>query len=343
MAASVSASSSPSAGAFASALLAWATSGQGRSGLPWQPTAQSPADPYAVWVSEVMLQQTQVKTMLPFFERFMARFPSVEHLAMAPLEEVLAHWSGLGYYARARNLHRAAQQVRLQGRWPTTRSAWETLPGVGRSTAAAVVSICFGQREAILDGNVRRVLARQVGALEPWGTPALANRLWPEAEARLPPQGPEMPRYTQALMDLGATVCLPRQPACDRCPVRHLCLAAATGRQSEFPTPAPRRVRPARQEHWALQVREGREVCLVERVATGVWGGLWSLPILMEPPPGAALWASLRHDFTHFQLHVQVWEVALANGLAEGGFWVSRDRALAGPLPAPVRRVLEGL
>lgn len=331
---------------FAQALLRWACS-EGRSGLPWQPAARERADPYRVWVSEVMLQQTQVKTMLPYFERFIGRFPTVQRLSEASLQEVLSYWSGLGYYARARNLHRAAKSIAGRGDWPQTRKDWEQLPGVGRSTAAAIVSIVWGAREAILDGNVRRVLARQVCAEPPWGSASLAARLWPEAEARLPTAEGQMPQYTQAMMDLGALVCLPKGPRCGVCPVRFCCRAAQNGRQHEFPVPALRRRRPERTEHWALLVR-ATEVFLQERPSSGLWGGLWCLPSLPEPPSASALWGQIRHSFTHFELSAQVWSVqpsASGPGLETGlcGFWIEVDAALAGPLPSPVRSLLQGL
>lgn len=294
-----------------------------------------------------MLQQTQVKTMTPYFERFVARFPTVESLAAASQSEVLAHWSGLGYYARARNLHAAAQTVTKLGSWPSRRTDWEQLPGVGRSTAAAIVSIVWAQREAILDGNVRRVLARQVCAEEPWGSAALSARLWPEAEARLPEDEAQMPRYTQALMDLGALVCLPKNPDCQRCPVRQTCAASLGNRQMDFPVPSVRRIRPERTEHWGLAVQDGK-VFLHTRPSLGLWGGLWCLPRLDEPPSeqGGMPWGHLRHAFTHFELYAQIWSVPPTQMSQSGspeqpGFWVALEDALAGPLPKPVRTVLE--
>lgn len=350
MAASARERPDPSLAEFADRLLSWASE-SGRRGLPWQPDPGSRADPYRVWVSEIMLQQTQVRTMLPYFERFMARFPAVHALAASSQQEVLAHWSGLGYYARARNLHAAARAIVAAGGWPPSREAWQRLPGVGRSTAAAVVSVVWGQREAVLDGNVRRVLARQVCAEQPWGSAALAARLWPEAESRLPTDCARMPAYTQAMMDLGALVCLPQRPRCADCPVQTSCLAARSGRQADYPVPAVRRIRPRRHEHWALHLR-GPEVLLQERPPEGIWGGLWCLPPLPGPPAAGRPWAELRHSFTHFELAAQVWAVPLQEGAQEGaqegvsateGFWVSIEAALRGPLPTPVRRLLTRL
>lgn len=325
---------------FAQPLLAWARL-HGRKGLPWQPSESEAADPYRIWVSEVMLQQTQVKTMRPYFERFLDRFPTVEALALASLDEVLAHWSGLGYYARARNLHRAAQKVQALGRWPETRIEWEALPGVGRSTAAAVVSMAWGHREAILDGNVRRVLARQVRAPEAWASAALTARLWPEAQARLPEAERDMPLYTQALMDLGALICLPRQPRCDDCPVHQTCQARQSGEVFAHPVPAKRKARPTRTEHWALVRRDGL-LFMEERPPSGIWGGLWALPSLENPPDHGELWGHLNHAFTHFELFAQIWSVDPA-AVQSTGFWIEPQRALDGPLPTPIRRVIEDL
>jgi len=325
---------------FAQALLGWAAQ-DGRKHLPWQPTPMQPGDPYRIWVSEIMLQQTQVKTMLPYFERFMARFPTVAELASAEVDEVLSHWSGLGYYARARNLHGAAQQIVAAGRWPASRVQWEALPGVGRSTAAAVVSIAWGHREAILDGNVRRVLARQIRAPQPWASAALSAQLWPVAEVLLPQSEQAMPAYTQALMDLGALVCLPRRPRCDACPVSQTCEAYRHDEVLAYPVPAVRRSRPTRTEHWALVVDDGA-VLLEARPPRGIWGGLWTFPILSQPPTEGECWGHLNHAFTHFELFAQVWKVT-RTALQTEGFWVELERARAGPLPSPVRRVLDAL
>jgi A/G-specific adenine glycosylase len=259
---------------FSQHLLRWARS-HGRKDLPWQPEPGAAADPYRVWVSEIMLQQTQVQSVRGYFRRFLDRFPSLEALAQADLEEVLAVWSGLGYYARARNLHRAAQQMQSLwgGHFSQRAEDWQMLPGVGRSTAAAVVSICFGQRQAILDANVRRVLARQVMAPEPWGSAALDQRLWQEAQDRLPARRQDMPLYTQAVMDLGATVCLSRAPECAACPVARFCKAHQKGRAALYPVPRARAPRPVRTARWLLVVYQER-IGLWQRPPEGVWGGL---------------------------------------------------------------------
>lgn len=340
---------------FSQALLQWARD-HGRTDLPWQPQPGMPADPYRVWISEIMLQQTQVQSVRGYFSRFIDRFPTVEALAAASLDEVLALWSGLGYYARARNLYRAAQQICAgsPGAMPQRQEDWQTLPGVGRSTAAAVVSICFGHRAAILDANVRRVLARQLAASEPWGSSALDRRLWQEAEARLPGGGQAMPRYTQALMDLGATVCTARRPRCGDCPVSFSCKAFATGRVEAFPVPRPRAPRPVRQERWLLVINEGC-VGLWQRPPQGLWGGLWApwvLPESADWPEDSAVLTQVAHGFTHFTLEADVRVVAptrkrplqalCAQAAAQGQPLVfhSREAFLDFGLPAPIRRLL---
>jgi A/G-specific adenine glycosylase len=340
---------------FSQALLRWAQD-YGRTDLPWQPQLGMPADPYRVWVSEIMLQQTQVQSVRGYFSRFIDRFPNVQALARASLDEVLALWSGLGYYARARNLHRAAQQIcsEFPGGMPQQIQDWQALPGVGRSTAAAVVSICFHTRAAILDANVRRVLARQLAAPEPWGSVALDRRLWQEAEARLPDRGQAMPRYTQALMDLGATVCTARRPRCGDCPVAFSCEAFATRRVEAFPVPRPRAPRPVRRERWLLLTYEGR-VGLWQRPPEGLWGGLWApwvLPETMAWPEESLALTVLSHGFTHFTLEAEVHLVAptrkrrllalcaQAKALGQALAFHPREAFLRLGLPAPVRRLL---
>lgn len=316
---------------FSEALLGWASQ-HGRAGLPWHPAPGESADPYRVWLSEIMLQQTQLASMLPYYERFVGRFPTLQVLAEAPLEAVLAAWSGLGYYARARNLHRAAQQMATEG-LPQLAADWARLPGVGESTAAAIASVVSGERVAILDGNVRRVLARQICAPEPWGSAALTRRLWPEARARLPESETLMPAYTQAIMDLGALVCLPRRPACGECPVRVGCRAFEQDVVDAYPRPAVRRVRPVRQQDWLLLVHSGSGAAggsegmraegvkperwaLVRRPPTGIWGGLLALPATetidaqADQSPFVGMleaMGQLRHDFTHFRLEARIW------------------------------------
>ncbi len=320
----------------------------GRHDLPWQGTH----DPYRVWLSEVMLQQTQVRTVLEYYPRFLARFPDVQALAAAPLDDVLAAWSGLGYYSRARHLHRCAQVVVQQhgGRFPEDSEALARLPGIGRSTAAAIAAFCFGERAAILDGNVKRVLTRALGFGEDLAVAAHERALWQQAQALLPRRGIEA--YTQGLMDLGATVCLARRPACERCPLAAVCVARQSGRPERYPVKTRRLLR-GRRGHALLW--------LSRRAPRGVWAGLWSLP---EFDSTAALheltagWPGhgerlpvIEHALTHFDwtleplrwtLPARLSSVALAavEAALPAGRWVTVDEALALGLPAPVRRLL---
>jgi A/G-specific adenine glycosylase len=328
----------------------------GRHDLPWQGTH----DPYRVWLSEVMLQQTQVRTVLEYYPRFLARFPDVQALAAAPLDDVLAAWSGLGYYSRARHLHRCAQVVVQQhgGRFPEDSEALARLPGIGRSTAAAIAAFCFGERAAILDGNVKRVLTRALGFGEDLAVAAHERALWQQAQALLPRRGIEA--YTQGLMDLGATVCLARRPACERCPLAAVCVARQSGRPERYPVKTRRLLR-GRRGHALLWLRHGARLWLSRRAPRGVWAGLWSLP---EFDSTAALheltagWPGhgerlpvIEHALTHFDwtleplrwtLPARLSSVALAavEAALPAGRWVTVDEALALGLPAPVRRLL---
>lgn len=310
----------------------------GRQGLPWQGTG----DPYRVWLSEVMLQQTRVATVLPAFRRFLDALPDVGSLAAAPLDQVLGLWSGLGYYSRARNLHRAAAAVVASGGFPAGLEALQRLPGVGRSTAAAIVSLAHDRPAAILDGNVRRVLARHAGIVGWPGDPAVGRRLWAEAESRLP--SPDAPpgtasTYSQALMDLGATVCHRRHPHCERCPVAEDCVARREDRIDLIPAPRPARQRPSRRIDLLLDCAADG-VRLVRRPERGVWGGLWCLP----EGAGGQPWCSLQHDLTHLRLEIVVGRAGVWPGAGSGPAAGSR---FAWPqvwplgLPQPVRRLLE--
>jgi A/G-specific adenine glycosylase len=298
---------SPDAAApdFARTLIAWHRD-HGRHDLPWQNTR----DPYRVWLSEIMLQQTQVRTVIGYYGRFLQRFANVRALAAAPLEQVLELWAGLGYYTRARMAHRCAQAVVAGGgQFPQTAAALAQLPGIGPSTAAAIAAFCFDERAAILDANVKRVLARR-GAIE--GDPrqaAVAQRLWEQAQALLPP-APDMPRYTQAIMDLGATVCTRARPHCAHCPVREGCQARIQGRTADLPSRSPAAPRPVRTAHLLVAVRGG-SVLLEQRPPAGIWGGLLSLPEFASPAAlrahaggldraAPAAMAGRRHGFTHF-------------------------------------------
>ncbi len=339
---------------FADRLIAWHRS-HGRHDLPWQGTR----DPYRVWLSEIMLQQTQVDTVMPYYRRFLARFPDVASLAAAPADDVLALWSGLGYYARARNLHKAAQRVMSDfgGVFPQRAAELETLPGVGRSTAAAIACFCFDERVPILDGNVKRVLCRHFGIEGFPGERKVEQALWALAETLLPER--DIALYPQAQMDLGATLCTRGKPLCLHCPVSESCVARRESRQAELPAARPRKAVPRRSAEWLLLEAEGA-VLMEQRPASGIWGGLYSLPELVEgeTPADAVLrltgealegWQAMpamEHVFTHFRLAIQPWKLQVAKRplqLREGRLgWVERSRLDSLGLPTPVRRVLCG-
>ncbi|HET7200153.1 MAG TPA: A/G-specific adenine glycosylase [Burkholderiales bacterium] len=337
--------------AFAGKLVRWQAR-HGRHDLPWQRTR----DPYRIWISEVMLQQTQVGTVIPYFRRFLARFPDVESLASAAPDDVLALWSGLGYYSRARNLHAAAQAVvTAGGRFPRTRDALEALPGIGRSTAAAIAVFAFGEREAILDGNVKRVFARHFAVRGFPGEKRFEKRLWGLAEAELPARNIET--YTQSLMDLGAGVCTRKRPGCSSCPVIRSCAGYAQGKMEAYPASRPRKTRPVRKTSMLLLLREG-EVLLEKRPPSGVWGGLWCLPEMpMDSGPGdycqrrfgaklvgARRLAILHHGFTHFELDIApllcLLDPASHCAAEPGQVWLPLEEAGGAALPAPVKKLL---
>lgn len=341
---------------FAGRLLQWFDQ-YGRSGLPWQ----KPRTAYRVWLSEIMLQQTQVTAVIPYFERFVARFPDIVTLAAAPADEVMRHWAGLGYYARARNLHSAAKQVaELHGGvFPSVFDEVLALKGVGRSTAAAIVAQAFNQPAAILDGNVKRVLCRWAGVEGHPGEAAVSARLWVLAESLLPSS--RAADYVQAQMDLGATLCTARKPACARCPLAADCVAHRSHRTAELPTRKARRERPHR-EAWLILVEDDQgRVLLEKRPGTGIWGGLWCPPVVplgedrsmqLASQFGIALadeesGETIEHEFTHFalSLHVLRAQAQLLDGLAEPApsAWHRpqdlRDGMVA--LPAPIARYFE--
>ncbi|WP_462329452.1 A/G-specific adenine glycosylase [Thiohalocapsa halophila] len=359
---------------FAAALLAWLDE-HGRKHLPWQ----HPATPYRVWVSEIMLQQTQVAVVIPYFERFMARFPDPAALAAADQDAVLHLWSGLGYYARARNLHKAARLVMAEhgGELPRDMASLTALPGIGRSTAGAIRSLAHGEREPILDGNCKRVLARCF-AVPGWpGKNDVLARLWRLADALTP--ATRVGAYNQAMMDLGATLCTRASPACGRCPVAAHCLALHQGAQRDYPAPKPKRDNPVRRTCLLLVVAPDGRLLLERRAPTGVWGGLWVPPALAQPQPersvadAAADWcrqrlgtgparlemlASRRHSFTHFHLDIDAVLLnlpgdqpppagaagsATAERVAEapGALWVDPSQPGDLGLPAPIRRLLD--
>jgi A/G-specific adenine glycosylase len=284
-----------------------------------------------------MLQQTQVAAVIPYYERFLARFPDVEALAAASQEEVLRLWSGLGYYARGRNLHQAAKKVAfdLKGVFPRSAREIETLPGIGRSTAAAIAAFAFGERAAILDGNVRRVLSRCYGIRE-------ERKLWEKAKELTTVKGIEI--HTQALMDLGATVCTRSNPACARCPVAADCVARRENRIDELPAPRKRRSRPTRRTKWFVLVHRG-EVLLERRPSTGIWGGLWVFPETLEyKVRKRKRLPALDHGFTHFKLRVRPFLCAVSSRVeAPGRIWLPLEDAIAAAVPAPVKTLLSGL
>lgn len=309
-----------------------------------------------------MLQQTQVLTVLPYFERFLARFPDVETLARGPIDEVLHLWSGLGYYARARHLHAAAALMCKAhgGDIPRDPATLMTLPGIGRSTAGAILSLAAGQRQPILDGNVKRVLARHQRIVGWPGRSQVLRELWQTAEARLPDAA--VNTYNQGLMDLGAAVCTPRSPACERCPVSEDCQAAHHGEQELLPTPRPRRNPLPERDTTLLMIRDPRGAVLLERRPPhGVWGGLWSFPelegtgdatpwclqFLGAAPLSQKYWPSFRHTFSHFRLTIQPLEILLfapPQGVMEGDRWVWYNMTPPGlGVAAPVARLLEQL
>lgn len=339
---------------IAEALVEW-HSRQGRHDLPWQ----RDRTPYRVWVSEIMLQQTQVVTVVPYYERFMQRFPGVLSLADAPIDEVLHLWAGLGYYARGRNLHRAAVQIRDEfgGEFPTSFDDVASLPGIGRSTAGAILALSRGKRFPILDGNVKRVLSRFFGVQGDLAERANMDRLWELAEQCTPNQRVDV--YTQAIMDLGATICVRRKPLCDYCPLSERCYARYTGRQLEIP--APRRVRERRTRHVFMLVamKPDGSILLQRRPESGVWGGLWCLPEFgtdveargyaqqhlsqarLQPQP----LEPIEHAFTHFNLIVAPLLASCEGfaGVMEGTdtVWYNHREPIAVGMPAPIKTLLE--
>ena len=339
---------------IAPALLAWHAR-HGRHDLPWQ---RDPT-PYRVWISEIMLQQTQVATVIGYFDRFMARVPDLLTLAAAPLDEVLHLWSGLGYYSRARNLHRAAQIVVAEhgGDLPADAATLATLPGIGRSTAAAIRALSAGERAAILDGNVRRVLARYFVVTGRTTQRAVQARLWELAEASTPAH--DVAVYTQAIMDLGATVCVRRRPLCPACPLQQGCGAHRSGRQHQIPAARPRAARRKRSVVMLFALQENGSVLLERRAERGVWGGLWCPPQFPNVE-AARLFAAthlraaevepqsrtiLRHAFTHFELAISPLLARCTgwSGVMDGPpvLWYNPARPERLGLPAPVTALIQ--
>ncbi|MDP2154148.1 MAG: A/G-specific adenine glycosylase [Methylotenera sp.] len=341
---------------FASRLITWQKI-HGRHDLPWQNTT----DPYAIWVSEIMLQQTQVTAVIGYYAKFMARFPTIAALANATQDEVLQHWSGLGYYSRARNLHHAAQTIVNEhgGVFPQDFNTIKTLSGIGRSTAAAIASFAFHQVQTILDGNVKRVLTRHF-AIAGWpSTPKIEKALWQLAEKLLPQSN--MVAYTQGLMDLGATVCIRSKPKCTACPLNESCLARQQNLTTALPTPKPKKSIPEKNTTMLI-LRQGNEVMLVRRPPTGIWGGLWSFPECEENIQTSNDYESIclnqfgilatvdnalpivSHAFTHFKLHIKPQPLIVTKQVPqarEAGFiWLSLEDAIGAAIPTPVRNIL---
>lgn len=339
---------------FSRAVLAWFDR-HGRHELPWQ----QPRDAYRVWLSEIMLQQTQVATVIPYFERFLQRFPTLKDLANAPLDDVLHLWSGLGYYARGRNLHKAAQHLLQQhrGKFPQDMESVIALPGIGRSTAGAILAQAFEQRHAILDGNVKRVLAR-FHAIKGWpGDKKVEAQLWTLAESHLPRT--RLADYTQAIMDLGATLCTRSKPRCEQCPLQRTCRASAMGKAAAFPQRKPRKALPTKSTHMLLLSPDNVHVLLQQRPPVGIWGGLWSLP---ECPlqSDAVRWCdhhwqlqvsdptalpAFKHTFSHFHLAIAPLAARVLNpthGVMDSAqfIWYNTQQPDARGLPKPVQTLL---
>jgi len=340
--------------AFSERVLDWYDH-HGRKELPWQQP-----DAYCIWISEIMLQQTQVATVIPYFKRFMRSFPDIVALADADIDSVLEHWSGLGYYARARNLHNAATVVRDKhgGRFPETYEDVVALPGVGRSTAGAILSLAFGTRHPILDGNVKRVLARHE-AIAGWpGKTSVANELWATADRYTPTD--KVGAYTQAIMDLGATRCTRTKPRCEACPVSADCLAFEAGTVTDYPGRKPKKAKPLKRTTMVLAV-QGESLYLERRPPAGIWGGLWSLPEVDADTVGdwcqerfednsgkQEKWDPLRHSFSHYDLDihpvvVRVDETSRKVADGDNSTWYELDTALPGGVATPVQKLIHEL
>lgn len=341
---------------FAKLVLAWYDQ-HGRKELPWQ----QDINPYRVWLSEIMLQQTQVSTVIPYFETFTKKFPTVESLASADTDEVLHLWTGLGYYARARNLHKCAQTVaeQYQGKFPADVEALEQLPGIGRSTAGAISSIAFGKAAAILDGNVKRVLAR-LHAVEGWpGNTKVQKSLWEIAEHYTPKK--RNPEYTQVMMDLGATVCKRSKPLCDACPLQDSCQAKGQGNPQDYPGKKPKKEKPIRSCQMLMLQNPAGKILLQKRPSEGIWGGLWCLPEIASEKnvsqhcleqqlcieePAYEHWDSYRHTFSHYHLDITpvLVQLPLSDNIQEPGQqWVNPAAPGELGLAAPVKKLLQSI
>jgi len=343
---------------FSEKILTWFDS-YGRKNLPWQRNK----DPYRIWLSEIMLQQTQVKTVIPYFEKFNQVFPDIKTLATAELDQVLHLWTGLGYYARARNLHKTAKIIceNYNERFPESFDEVLKLPGIGRSTAGAILSLSHGQHQVILDGNVKRVLARFHGIAGWPGNKKVENILWQNATTHTPRK--RVAQYNQAIMDLGATVCTRSQPDCGPCPVTKKCYARLNGEQKNYPGSKPRQSLPKKNVVMAMIQNDHNEVLLLQRPPTGIWGGLWCFPELDQKPGNIALWVkktlaldirtqdawpTMKHSFTHFHLTITPVPARLLRlqpSIMEnpGAVWYNPCKPDQRGLAAPVKKLLEKL
>ena len=343
---------------FAKKIIAWQTQ-SGRHDLPWQRTR----DPYRIWVSEIMLQQTQVSAVISYYARFMTRFPDVATLAAAPIDDVMQHWAGLGYYARARNLHKAAALIvtEFKGVFPRRHEVVWSMPGIGRSTAAAICAFAYGESRAILDGNVKRVFARNFGIEGDVRSKDIEDAMWDIAEREVPDS--DIESYTQGLMDLGATICTRGTPRCLLCPLHKTCVAFNEGRIAALPGKSPKKDTPHRQTRMLVMV-SANEVLVERRPPTGIWGGLWSLPEVAMDQDVMAIakskylvttsrgrrprpLAELEHGFTHYSLTIYPVEIMIAkrhpHAAEPGVMWLNLDDIASAALPAPVKKILAAL
>jgi A/G-specific adenine glycosylase len=341
---------------FALRIVQWQRQ-QGRHHLPWQGSR----DPYRIWLSEIMLQQTQVETVKGYYARFLERFPTLHALGTATLDDVMPYWAGLGYYTRARNLHRCAADLveKWNGAFPGTAGQIATLPGIGRSTAAAIAAFAFGERSPIMDGNVKRVFTRYFGIEGQTAATAVEKKLWQLAEDALEqaPADLNMAAYTQGLMDLGATCCTRSKPTCLHCPLQESCYARSTCRQHDLPTPKARKATPQR-ECALLIVQHEHSVLLQKQPSPGIWGGLLSLPryddsqallqacALLAPTATPLRMAGFQHVFSHFRLNIEPWLVQTSHGVTEplpDQHWLPLQALDTAALPAPVKKLLLGV
>lgn len=338
---------------FSKQLLKWYEK-YGRHDLPWQqnPTA------YRVWISEIMLQQTQVTTVIPYYARFMQRFPTIKALALASEDDVLSHWSGLGYYARARNIYKTAKIIHEQhhGHFPTTVEAMSELPGIGKSTAGAIISFSMQKKAVILDGNVKRVLARYFAIEEPINQKNTIDNLWTLAEKLTPEKNAH--QYNQAIMDLGATLCTRSKPRCDNCPFTKTCQAHQQNKSTFYPVKIGKKARPTKQARMLIIFNQQQEILLLKRPSTGIWGGLWSFPEQELSRDYSAFQSQklkyidelekMTHHFTHFTLEIFPMLVSLSQSAAkkldtDNAIWYKLGTPLPGGIATPVTKILTQL